>query len=86
MNEPLASIAAGDGDNAAAQLAEGLSFYRSLQPEVATGMPAVDHAVMAFFNTPASELTTAQRNRAVAALNSAAEVLLLSPADLVTFN
>jgi hypothetical protein len=86
MNEPLVSIAAGDGDNAATQLVEGLSFYRSLQPEVATRMPAVDQAVMAFFNTAPGELTTAQRNSAVAALNSAAEVLLLSPADLVTYN
>jgi hypothetical protein len=86
MNEPLVSIAAGDGDNAATQLVEGLSFYRSLQPEVATRMPAVDQAVMACFNTAPGELTTAQRNSAVAALNSAAEVLLLSPADLVTFN
>jgi hypothetical protein len=85
MNEPLLSVAAGDGDAAATQLIEGLSFYRSLQPEVATRMPTANETIVAFFNTPASDLTTAQRDRAVAALNSAAEVLLLTPADLVTY-
>ena len=80
------SVAAGDGDIAATQLVEGLSFYRSLQPEVATAMPDVDRTVIAVLQHAATDLTTAQRDAAVAALNSAASVLLLSPSDLVTFS
>jgi hypothetical protein len=86
LNEPLNSVAAGDGDLAATQLVEGLSFYRSLQPEVATAMPDVDRTIVTFFNTPATDLTTAHRDAAVAALNSAASILLLSPSDLVAFS
>jgi len=85
LNEPLVSASAGDGDTAATQLVEGLSFYRSLQPEVATAMPEVDRTIVAFFNTPATDLTTALRDSAVAALNSAASILLLNDSDLVTY-
>jgi hypothetical protein len=86
MNEPLVTIGNGDADTAAAQLIEGLGYYRSLQPEVATAMPEVDRTIVAYFNTPATDITTAQRDAAVAALNSAASVLLLNANDLVSFS
>jgi hypothetical protein len=86
MNEPLLTIGSGDADTAAAQLVEGLGYYRSLQPELAAAMPEVDRLIVAYFTTPATDITTAQRDAAVAALNSAASVLLLSTSDLITFS
>lgn len=84
MTEPLVSLGNGDGDTAATELASGMAYYRSLQPEVATAMPEADRAIVAFFNTPALDLTTDLRTRALTALNSAASVLRLNPNDLVS--
>jgi hypothetical protein len=84
LNEPLRSVAQGDAATAAAQLTEGLGYYRSIQPTVASADPDANDTLVAYFNASPDTLTTAQRDAALSALNRAFDALLLEPADMVT--
>lgn len=84
FNEALKSAQGGNAEAAGVQLVEGWSFYLSIQPEVAKFDPAVDKTVADFFKTEPAKLTVETRDAALAAINKAADALLLKPADLVT--
>jgi hypothetical protein len=83
LNESLRSMTQGNADAAPAQLAEGLAFYRTIQPVVAGLYPDVDAALVGYFASPPGALTAAMRDGALASLNRAADALLLEPADIV---
>jgi hypothetical protein len=61
-----------------------LSFYRSIQPEVANANAAADEAIVAYLTAAPEEITATMRDAALAALNGTASGLLLTQADLVT--
>jgi hypothetical protein len=62
---------------------EGLSYYQSIQPEVAKANGEADKALVTYFTADPASLTAQQRDAALAALNGTASMLLLQPADLV---
>ena len=84
MNEAYKKAEAGDSYGAGTAQVEGLSFYRSIQPEVAKANATSNEAIVAYFQMAPDELTTALRDGALAALNRASPALLLTQADLVT--
>ena len=84
LNEPFRSVTQGSADAAPAQLAEGLAYYRTIQPVVAGLYPDVDAALVGYFSSQPGALTAAMRDGALAGLNRASEALLLQPADVVT--
>ncbi len=84
MGQALQRAEAGNYDDAGTALVEGLSFYMSIQPDVAKASAAADEAIVAYFESPPAELTAAQRDAALAALNGTASALFLTPEDLVT--
>jgi hypothetical protein len=84
LNEPFRSVTQGSADAAPAQLAEGLAFYRTIQPIVATLYPDADATLMGYFASPPGALTAAMRDGALNSLNRAADALLLEPTDIVT--
>ncbi len=75
---------AGDRDALATHQVEALAFYQSIQPDVAKADPAADETIMAYLTAEGSEITTASRDRVLAALNGTASALLLDQSDLVT--
>ena len=73
-----------DGNDHGTHQVEALAFYQSIQPEVAQASAAADETIMAYLTAGASDITTASRDGALAALNGVAPALLLTQADLVT--
>ena len=84
MNEGLKRAQAGNTDGSGIALVEGLHFYLSIQPQVAKASAEADKLVMAYFETPPDQLTAAQLEAALAAINGTAEALLLTAEDIVT--
>ena len=80
----MQSARGGQRDAAAVQQIEGLSFYSTIQPKVATADAAADQAIVAYFRAEPATLTPARRNETLAALNRAASALGLQQRDLVT--
>ena len=75
---------AGDHDSLKTHQVEALSFYRSIQPEVAKANAASNETIVAYLEADPDDITAASRNEALAALNRTASGLLLTQADLVT--
>ena len=75
---------AGDHDSLGTHQVEALSFYRSIQPEVAKADPAANETIVAYLEADPSGITLASRDAALAALNGTASALLLTQSDLVT--
>ena len=75
---------AGDHDSLGTHQVEALSFYRSIQPDVGMANAASDETIVAYLTAEPSEITTASRDAALAALNRASTALLLTRDDLVT--
>ena len=75
---------AGDHDSLGTHQVEALSFYRSIQPDVGIANAASDETIVAYLTAEPSEITTASRDAALAALNRASTALLLTRDDLVT--
>ncbi len=75
---------AGDHDSLGTHQVEALSFYRSLQPEVAKADPTADEIIVAYLVAEPDQITTASRDEALATLNGTASELLLTDDDLVT--
>ena len=73
-----------DGKDPGTHQVEALAFYQSIQPEVANADPAADALIMAYVTADASDLTSASRDAALAALNRTASALMLKRSDLVT--
>jgi hypothetical protein len=84
MHESLQSAQAGNRDAAGVQQAEGLAFYQTIQPRLATADATADQAIVDYFHADPASLTQSQRDEALAALNLAANALALQPADLVS--
>ncbi len=84
MGQALQRAEAGNYDDAGVALVEGLSFYMSIQPDVAKANATADEAIVAYFESPPAELTAAQRDSALDALNGTASALFLTQDDLVT--
>jgi hypothetical protein len=84
LHEALQTAQAGNLDAAAVQQVEGLSFYMTIQPKVATADPAADQAIVAYYQAAPSTLTQAGRDEALAALNRAANALGLQQRDLLS--
>ena len=75
---------AGDHDSLGTHQVEALSFYRSIQPEVAKADPAANETIVAYLEADPSGITPVSRDAALAALNGTASALLLTQSDLVT--
>ena len=75
---------AGNDDDLKTHQVEALSFYRSIQPDVAKANAASNATIVAYLEADPSQITTASRDGALAALNRAASGLLLEQSDLVT--
>ena len=75
---------AGDHDSLGTHQVEALSFYRSIQPEVANADSAANETIVAYLEAEPSQITSASRDAALAALNGTASALLLTQADLIT--
>ena len=73
-----------DGNDHGTHQVEALAFYQSIQPEVAQADSSADETIMAYLTADASDITTASRDGALAALNGVAPALLLTQDDLVT--
>ena len=71
------------GDDPGTHQVEALSFYRSIQPEVAKTNAASNETIVAYLEAGPDQITTASRDAALAALNTTASGLLLTQADLV---
>lgn len=84
LDQALKSAQAGKPNDATAQQMEGLSYYQTIQPTVASADTAADRAVVAYFTAAPASLTAPLRDEALAALNRAQAALLLTSADLVT--
>jgi hypothetical protein len=84
LNEALKSAQAGNAEAAGVAQVEGLSFYQSIQPEVARADPAADKALVDYYQAAPASLTPASRDAALEALNRTATALRLTPGDLVT--
>jgi hypothetical protein len=63
---------------------EGLSFYRTIQHQVAAADPDVDAAIIEFYTSEPESITADGRDEVLAAINGIAEDLLLEDGDLVT--
>ena len=75
---------AGDPDSLGTHQVEALSFYRSIQPEVANASPAANETIVAYVKAEPDQITPELRDGALAALNGTASALLLTSADLIT--
>src|SRR5690606_20989560 len=75
---------AGDPAEAGIAQIEGLSYYQSIQPEVAKASADADRLIVEYFAADPASLTEEQRDAALEALNGTASALLLTEADLVT--
>ena len=75
---------AGNHDALRTHQVEALTFYQSIQPDVAKANPASDETIVAYLQAAPSQITAAARDEALAALNGAASALFLEPSDLVT--
>ena len=75
---------AGDHDTLGVHQVEALAFYQSIQPKVAKADPSANDTIIAFLEAEPNGITTASRDAALAALNTAASALLLEQSDLVT--
>ena len=75
---------AGNHDALRTHQVEALTFYQSIQPDVAKANPASDETIVAYLQAAPSRITAAARDEALAALNGAASALFLEPSDLVT--
>ena len=84
MNESLKAAQAANVIGTGVAQVEGLSYYRSIQPVVAKADAAADKTIVAYLTADASGLTVAARDEALAAINRAADALLLKSTDLVT--
>ena len=84
INESYKKAEAGNAYGAGTAQAEGLSFYRSIQPEVANASPELNETIVAYFQMAPDGLTTGLRDGALAALNQASLAISLTNADLVT--
>ena len=84
MNEALKHAQDGDNDGAGVALVQGLSFYRSIQPDVAKANASSDETVAAYFQTAPEDLTADLLDGVLTAINKTASGLLLTQADLVT--
>jgi len=74
----------GDPAQAGVAQVEGLSYYQSIQPDVAKASPEADKAIVDYFSADPASLTPESRDAALNALNGAAEALLIEQSDLVT--
>lgn len=83
LNEALKSAQANKLEDAKAQMVEGLSYYQSIQPQVAKADPDADKAIVAYFTADPTKLTREARDQALEALNRTANALLLKSSDLV---
>jgi hypothetical protein len=83
LHESLQSAQAGNRDAAGVQQVEGLSFYATIQPEVATADATADQTVVSFFRADPATLTATLRDEALAVLNRNAAVLGLQQQDLL---
>ncbi|MXW56923.1 MAG: hypothetical protein F4Z59_09790 [Gemmatimonadales bacterium] len=72
-----------NGEDPGTHQVEALAFYQSIQPEVAKADPAADETIIAYLTAAPDQVTAASRDAALAALNRAAEALLLEQSDLV---
>lgn len=84
LNESVKSVQGGNAAAAGVQQIEGLGFYQAIQPTVAKASVEADRAVTSFYQSDPAKLTTADRDRALAALNQAADALGLQPGDRVS--
>ena len=84
INEAFKKAEAEDAYGAGTAKVEGLSYYRSIQPEVAKTNAASNETIVAYFEAAPDELTAALRDGALAALNGTADGLLLKQADIIT--
>ena len=84
INEAYKKAEADDAYGAGTAQVEGLSFYRSIQPEVANANAASNETIVAYFQMAPEDLTSALRGGALTALNRASSALFLTQADLVT--
>ncbi len=84
MNEAYKKAETGDSYGAGTAQVEGLSFYRSIQPEVAKANATSNETIVAYFQMAPEDLTASLRDGVLAALNRASSALLLTQADLVT--
>ncbi|MBI4498099.1 MAG: hypothetical protein HY689_09400 [Chloroflexi bacterium] len=84
LNEALKRAQSGKLDNAGVQMAEGFSFYLSIQPQVAKADPEADKAIVDYYKSDPAKLTKEARDAALTALNRTASALLLTQSDLVT--
>jgi hypothetical protein len=84
LNESLRNAESGSAESTGVSQIEGLSYYLSIQPQVAKADATADAAIVAYFKAPPSALTAATRDATLAALNRTSEALLLKQADLVT--
>ncbi|MYC30667.1 MAG: hypothetical protein F4X65_11365 [Chloroflexi bacterium] len=73
-----------EGKDPGTHQVEALAFYQSIQPEVANANPDADATIVAFLESAPDQVTAQSRDAALAALNSVADALLLTQADLVT--
>lgn len=83
LNEALKSVQSGKPETAPAQLIEGLSFYRTIQPTVAQASAQANNTIVSYYQSQPEALTEARRDEALAALNSAAQALNLQQSDLI---
>ena len=72
------------GNDPGTHQVEALSFYRSIQPEVAEANAASNETIVAYLTADPDDITAASRDAALAALNRTASALLLTQADMVT--
>ena len=84
IGQVLDDAQAGDHDSLGTHQVEALSFYRSIQPEVAKADPTADETIVAYLQAEPDQVTVQLRDQALAALNGAASGLLLAQADLVS--
>ena len=84
FGQALASVQDGDIEAASVQQVEGLSYYQSIQWQVAAADAGADEAIVAFFTSPLEDLTPKMRNAALEAMNGTATALMLEDSDLVT--
>jgi hypothetical protein len=70
-------------ETAGVQMVEGLSFYYSIQQQVATADPAVDEAIVGFYTADPATLTPEMRDEVLSAINRVADDLLLAQSDIV---
>jgi hypothetical protein len=86
LNDVYKSVVASDNDQAAMYQVEGLTYYRTIQPIVATADAEADAAIQKYFTGALSDVTEQQRDAALAGLNrsSVTSALSLEAKDLLS--